>query len=144
MREELEQELVEEYPDLYEWYGQDPDAIDGPTLPLTLFGFSVGDGWYELLDSLSDTLDGLSVEIKAVQVKEKFGGLRFYHNGIQSDDSFEAGRAAGAIRHAENMSFHVCEECGASAELRTEGWYRTLCDECWTEEKARRRERSKE
>lgn len=143
MNEELEETLVEEYPDLYGWYGKDPDTIEGPPPPIALFGFSVGDGWYELLDSLSETLDKLDVELEAVQVKEKFGGLRFYHNGVSADEERKAYMAMGAIRHAENMSFHVCEECGASAELRTEGWYRTLCDECWSEDKSRRRDRTK-
>jgi len=142
MDEELERQLVDEYPELYEWYDKDPDATDGPVPPLTAYGFSVGDGWYELLESLSEVLTRREVDVEVHQVKEKFGGLRFYHGGVESDEERDAYMAMGAIRHAEEMSFHVCEDCGAAAELRQQGWFRTLCDECWTEEKARRRERS--
>lgn len=133
MKEELERELVEEYPDLYEWYDKDPDEIDGPVPPLTAYGFQHGDGWYNLLESLSETLTRLDVEIEVHQAKQKFGGLRFYHGGAKSDDESDSYMAMGAIQQAEEMSFHVCEECGASAELRQQGWFRTLCDECWTE-----------
>lgn len=56
------------------------------------------------------------------QVKEKFGGLRFYHvNG----DEF----VMGAIALAEKMSYTICEECGAASKTRGGGWVRTLCDE---------------
>lgn len=142
MREELERELVDEYPDLYEWYDKDPDAIDGAVPPLTIYGFSVGDGWYELLKSLSEHLTRRDVDVEVHQVKEKFGGLRFYHGGVQAEEERDSYMAMGAIQQAEEMSRHVCEDCGAPAELRDTGWYRTLCDECWSEEKARRRERS--
>jgi len=139
MKESLERQLVDNYSDLYEAYDWDADEIDGPVPPLTAYGFAVGDGWYNLLESLSETLTRLDVEIEVHQVKQKHGGLRFYHNGVGSDDEGDAYMAMGAIQHAQDMSFHVCEECGDSGEIRTSAWYRTLCDECWTEEKARRR-----
>lgn len=56
------------------------------------------------------------------QVKEKFGGLRFYHvNG----DEF----VMGAVALAERMSYTICEECGNAGRRRGGGWVRTLCDE---------------
>lgn len=59
----------------------------------------------------------------AVQVKEKFGGLRFYIHG--GDE-----RSQEVVRNAEAMSYYVCEECGTmkTARLYSFGWYRTLCD----------------
>ena len=142
MKEELERQLVDEYPDLYEAYDWDADERDGPVPPLTAYGFSVGDGWYELLKSLSEHLTRRDVDIEVHQVKEKFGGLRFYHGGVQAEEERDSYMAMGAVQQAEEMSFHVCEECGASAELQQSGWFRTLCDECWTEEKSRRRDAS--
>lgn len=139
MKEELEQQLVEEYPELYRWYDEDPESIDGPAPPLATFGFTVGDGWYDLLDALSNRLVLLEVDVEVVQVKEKFGGLRFYHNGISADDERRIYQASGAIQMAEEMSFKICEDCGNSGEIRTTGWYRTLCDDCWSEEEQRRR-----
>lgn len=142
MKKELEKELVEEYPDLYEWYDKNPNTIDGPVPPLTIYGFTIGDGWYNIVKSLSETLSRRSVECEVHQVKEKFGGLRFYHGGLKSDEERESYMAMGAINHAEEISFYICEECGASGEHRDNGYMRTLCDECYSEEKARRRDLS--
>lgn len=60
-------------------------------------------------------------QVVAVQVKEKFGALRFYYDG---GDEYIAGLAA----MAESMSEVTCEECGSRGKIRTGGWVRTLCD----------------
>ena len=60
------------------------------------------------------------------QVKEKFGGLRFYIGGtsIEISDTIH-----GAIALAERLSYLICEDCGNKGHLRDDlGWYRTLCD----------------
>jgi hypothetical protein len=57
----------------------------------------------------------------AFQVKEKFGGLRFYVNGATD-------KHWNYISFAESMSYRTCEECGAPGKLYTDGWHRTLCD----------------
>lgn len=55
------------------------------------------------------------------QVKEKFGGLRFYvYGGTEEHRNF--------IRFAEAMSYRTCEQCGAPGETRNTGWMKTLCD----------------
>jgi hypothetical protein len=58
----------------------------------------------------------------AVQVKEKFGTLRFYYDG--GDDIVD-----GVVRMAEAMSSVTCEVCGAPGTRRGGPWVRTLCDE---------------
>lgn len=56
-----------------------------------------------------------------VQVKQKFGGLRFYTN-------FTRPEIYGMISMAESLSYRTCEECGAPARAsHLNGWYRTLC-----------------
>jgi hypothetical protein len=57
----------------------------------------------------------------AVQVKEKFGGLRFYVHGASN-------KHWDYISFAESMSYRTCEECGAAGKTYTDGWHRTLCD----------------
>lgn len=57
----------------------------------------------------------------AVQVKEKFGGLRFYVNRASE-------KHYNYINFAESMSYHTCEECGAPGKTYTDGWHMTLCD----------------
>jgi hypothetical protein len=63
---------------------------------------------------------------RLAQVKEKFGGLRFY-----ADDVPEAGE--DLIRKAEGDSYHICEECGEPGKLRAKGWWKTRCANCQTE-----------
>ena len=60
-------------------------------------------------------------QVVAVQVKEKFGWLRFYVNG--GDDVTYA-----YISMAESMSYRTCEECGTPGKIYTDGWHRVLCD----------------
>lgn len=59
----------------------------------------------------------------AVQVKEKFGGLRFYMSACNDD-------VEKAIREAEGEAAITCEICGASGKLRKPGWMSTWCDKC--------------
>ena len=61
-------------------------------------------------------------QVIAVQVKEKFGGLRFYYNG--GDDYIR-----GLENMAESMSYRTCEECGAPGKPTKGGWIRTLCEQ---------------
>lgn len=55
------------------------------------------------------------------QVKEKFGGLRFYYHG--GDDVVD-----GMVRMAESWAANTCETCGEKGTLHHGGWVRTLCD----------------
>lgn len=59
-------------------------------------------------------------QVVAEQVKEKFGGLRFYYRG--GDRYIE-----GLVTMAESMSYATCEECGNPGKPNKIGWIRTLC-----------------
>lgn len=59
-------------------------------------------------------------QVVAVQIKEKFGGLRFYYDG--GDDFIHA-----IVQMAELMSERTCEVCGDKGKLYQKGWHRTLC-----------------
>ena len=95
------------------------------------WGFECGDGWYHILDTLcqriQDECDQTGVQIKALQVKEKYGTLRFYTdtgNEIFWD----------YIDEAELLSSVTCEQCGAPGKIRGQGWYYTACYEHTLEE----------
>lgn len=94
------------------------------------WGFDCGDGWYALIDALCKHLQDMTdynpnhtqfPQIIASQVKEKYGGLRFYT--IASSDYQD-----GAIAMAESMSFRICDVCGASGKPNSEGWIHTRCE----------------
>lgn len=62
------------------------------------------------------------------QIKEKFGGLRFYYYG--GDDQIQ-----GMVTMAEIWAGRTCEKCGNKGTRRDGGWIRTLCDEHEAERK---------
>jgi hypothetical protein len=100
-------------------------------------GFSCGPGWYPILEKLCANIQshidwkneqfekygrGEAVpQVVAAQIKEKFGGLRFYYDG--GDDTVR-----GMVRMAEAWAECSCEDCGAAGRQRNDGWIRTLCD----------------
>jgi hypothetical protein len=91
------------------------------------YELAVGDGWfkiiYELVHSIrvNDLKKGDWIT-KATQIKEKFGGLRFYVTGT-SDKNW------ALIRNAETKSYGVCEVTGSEVEVGTwnNGWIQTMC-----------------
>jgi hypothetical protein len=112
--------------------GRYPVLYQGHEWPITrglmAFGFECGDGWFRLIDQLSADITALDekngTQTIAVQVKEKFGGLRFYIEG-GSDAVIDL------IDAAEDESFRTCETCGRPGMLRDWGWLATLCAKCW-------------
>ena len=94
-------------------------------------GFEHDDGWFDLLWRLCEDLEPLVAEFErtsglkfeVLQVKEKFGGLRFYVNCPKN----EAIRQRIGI--AADESFRTCEVCGQPGRLWEGRWIRTLCDE---------------
>jgi len=85
--------------------------------------FEVELGWFPLIKELITDLVELGWNKEVCQVKEKFGGLRFYINE-GSDEMFNR------IIKAETESLTICEISGKFGELRTDiGWFRTLSDE---------------
>lgn len=114
MHKLLEKALVKKYPKIFKDYGGDI------TKTCMGWGMSCGNGWFLLIDKLCSKLSDQAV---AMQVKEKFGGLRFYLSGTEKDHEVE-------YEH-ESKSFKICESCGEPAELNVEsGWRRTICDDC--------------
>jgi hypothetical protein len=57
-----------------------------------------------------------------VQVKEKYGGLRFYVNAATEEQW-------AYIAFAEAMSYHTCEICGDKGKASRGGWIQTRCKE---------------
>lgn len=106
-------------------------------------GFCVGPGWWPILESLCANIQShidwqnknhekhpVVPQVVVTQIKEKFGGLRFYYDG--GDDN-----VYGMVRMAEAWAGHVCEECGKPGKSRNTGWIKTLCDEHAAEREAR-------
>ena len=138
MRDELDKQLCERYPKIFR------DRHAPMTETCMCWGLEVGDGWYPVIDRLCSQIqnhidwrnrDSETVtQVVATQVKEKFGGLRFYYDG--GDDVVD-----GMVRMAESWAGATCEECGSPGERRGGGWIRTLCDQHEEERQERMKER---
>jgi len=114
MKKILNEQLSKKYTGLYKRRIGDRTLMRG--------GVSCGDGWYLLLDVLSELLTVHNPEIQAVQVKEKFGTPRFYHSPV---DKYTSGIEIAAGQ----LSSLICEKCGSPAKTQNyEGCVYTLCD----------------
>jgi len=119
-------------------FGRYPVLYQGRKFPITQslipFGIETGDGWFKIIDQLSADITLLDEKngttTIAVQVKEKYGGLRFYVES-GSDAVYDL------IDAAEEESLKTCEMCGEPGELRGVGWVSTMCDKCWAKTQAK-------
>ena len=113
-------------------------------------GFAIDKGWWPIVESLCANIQShtdwwnMNRETRPVveqvvveQIKEKFGGLRFYYEGGDEQIS-------GMVRMAEAWASHACEECGAPGTAGGKGWIKTLCPTHRAEADARYSERFKE
>lgn len=122
------EELLQKYPILYS----------------KLSGFECSRGWYDLIDQLSQKIEEINLKfenpehkIYAVQVKQKFGGLRFYTE--ISDSLFDDEEQQESIQQivydltaiAETKSYTICEHCGLPGTTTNNRRYvETLCEKC--------------
>ena len=92
----------------------------------------VGPGWQDICWRLHAELMAIDPGYNPVQVKEKFGGLRYYIDSTYEWDTPEWEAMNEAITVAEKESLKTCEDCGQPGELRSKNryWIRTLCDAC--------------
>lgn len=110
-------------------------------------GFAVGEGWWPIIESLCANIQShtdwwnknhekhpIVEQVVVEQIKEKFGGLRFYYTG--GDEKIQ-----GMVRIAEAWADHSCEECGAPGTSGGKGWIKTLCPVHRAEADARHKER---
>lgn len=136
--DEFEQKMIEKYPEI---------------LGVEFGGFCINKGWWPVVEALCSNIQnhidhrneqyntykrGEPVQqVVALQIKEKFGGLRFYYTG--GDDTIR-----GMVYMAEAWANRVCEDCGAPSTKKTTGWIKTVCDEHYKKYMSRFDEDTKE
>ena len=121
MNKDLEKKLVEKFPIIFE------EMYGNPKETCMAWGIECDDGWYNIIETLcylidSEVKEGCP-EVVALQIKEKFGGLRFYYRG--GNDITDA-----YVEFAEGMSYRTCEYCGKPGKETKGGWIKTLCEGC--------------
>lgn len=66
-------------------------------------------------------------DYRITQVKEKFGGLRWYDYGAPSSIFQEL---QDTINKYEELSYRTCINCGRPATKISLGWINPFCDKC--------------
>jgi hypothetical protein len=123
------EQLIVKYPKIFKQYEGNPGMVNWLDLP---------SGWVPIIDMLCNSIqnyvdnfvrytkDGQyrPQQVTCVQMKEKFGGLRFYTDG--NDEHVD-----GMIYMAEVMAYNTCQDCSSQEDIgRTQGWITTLCRNC--------------
>jgi hypothetical protein len=138
------QQLIQRYPRLFH---SKPPGVES----------SIEPGWYALMDELCAGIDQLLTDeqakkFKVLQIKEKFGALRFYFSAGRMRDvhvdivgsegpssfatktkpksSFPMEQVRSLVDAACKKSSVTCKNCGFPGLLRSDGWLRVLCFPC--------------
>jgi hypothetical protein len=88
----------------------------------------VGPGWADIVKECAEDLFAIGWDGTVTQIKEKFGGLRFYFRRSGIPENLR--RVSMCIEiYYENRSLNICEECGKPGYKRAGDWLKTLCKE---------------
>lgn len=118
MDKRLEHILVKRFPGIFKDYRKDSRES------CMYWGMECGDGWFKIIYELCEKLE--QYNIIASQVKEKFGGLRFYIRGVETNYD----EIYNIIHKTEEKSFETCETCGKPGTIRTGSWVYVSCGYC--------------
>ena len=111
------------------------------------FPFECGSGWFELINELCQEISTIVRESnkevwpRVVQVKEKFGGLRFYISNtdfsvakINESEKIALDAVIEKINQliidAQSKSFVTCEDCGLPGKCYSSSWIHVKCPAC--------------
>ena len=125
------QEIIQKYPKIFVPYEGNPMDVNWHGVPK---------GWLPIIDKLCGSIQNYidsykrwdkekqewkhPPQLTCTQMKEKFGGLRFYYDG--GDDLIE-----GMVVMAEYLCDITCQDCGSEQDIgQTKGWVSTLCRTC--------------
>lgn len=129
-QEKRREEIEARYPRVF------GSGTDSPDKSVGTVYWEFGYGWDTLIENLAAAIDREiehdpslaqgDTPFQILQMKEKFGTLRFYYGGGND-------RIRGLVDLTENLSGSVCEICGSLGTLckRVNGsWVKTLCEDC--------------
>jgi hypothetical protein len=122
---EENKKLCEKYPFLIvknRWTGKIPEDYDYSYTEID----DMPVGWFtafgmKMLEELNEALGDFREKYFITQIKEKFGGLRWYDFGATE-------AAHEVIDKYEKLSYTTCIECGQPATKIKGGWISPYCD----------------
>lgn len=84
-------------------------------------GIGFPPGWYDVVKGIFEFIEARGYkDVRVQQIKEKFGGLRFYYEG-GDDELFKM------VAEAEDQTYKICDMCGKQGQRHTAGWIKTRC-----------------
>lgn len=139
LKKEYNKNLLEKYPWLTpynEWTGELNEDYDYDHT----WADDIPDGWRlafgdQMLEELSQLLKKYNIEkeYSIVEIKEKFGGLRWYDDGFPKEGYEEY---KDWLYKYEELSFKTCINCGKPATRISKGWISPYCDDCIDENRS--------
>lgn len=128
---EFNKDLVEKYPWLTprnRWTDKTPETYDYSYTELD----AMPDGWRiafgdQMVEEINNELKKFNFidKYRIIQIKEKWGGLRWYDDGYPGDS-----KIGDIVSHYEKLSFKTCLICGKPAEWMSKGWISPYCTDC--------------
>jgi len=132
MKQRLEDQLLEDF----SWLETRDNSYTEEKLGFCIT-MECDDGWYDLIHNLCqdiqnycNTNDINTNKLRLLQVKEKFGLLRFYiHILDENNDAVYLDDIDDIVTKYEVLSGHTCEVCGETGSMQAcHGWLKTLCE----------------
>lgn len=111
---------TDEVDDDYDYTHTELDNL--PCVWCAAFGMEMVKELKAILESV-----GFTGKYRIVQIKEKYGGLRWYDNGIPKEAAEAYDKWLDKYR---KLAAHTCIVCGARATKISVGWYAPYCDKC--------------
>ena len=105
------------------------EALKDKFLPNYFKSIEVDEGWYQIIVDCDNALMQIDPNYQIAQIKQKFGGLRYYFEPSSSEYNDELWTKMNAIVHTyEDIAWVTCEATGKPGVLMKSksGWYRTL------------------
>jgi len=136
MTKEKEKKLYNNYPELF----------NNKNSLIMYVKIDCFDGWYNIIDNLCKSIVEITkvigFELSVLQIKEKFGTLRFYYSIDDGKLKIPLGSRSkynklisDLVLAAEKKSETICEICGKKGKLYNDFWKKTRCKECIKNEK---------
>jgi hypothetical protein len=116
------------------------DSDVRPAWAITLFGIECQDGWFGIIWELCERIEPMIAampeekqnDFVVHQIKEKFGGLRFYQAKVPTEEMKRA------IDEAQSKCERTCEVCSEPGEcVAINHWWQTLCSKHQEERRTR-------
>ncbi|RLC97005.1 MAG: hypothetical protein DRI46_13370 [Chloroflexi bacterium] len=91
-------------------------------------------GWEHLFEEADKLIAVVDPDYEIIQIKEKFGGMRYYYTHSEGCKLDVEARSAlwQLVGDIEDRAGTICERCGDPSERQNrDHWITTICDGCF-------------